>query len=453
MEDDSELTQTIYTRSYFVELVNRIRTEDDIADLITLFGTLGRDELELALPSLSLLAEKCPKGMRDRMMDLIRFTLTDANSSRSARKAAISCLKTLTRGDPIWGNFFTLAQCLEEPQFHILNPVLPRMDLVMQSVYSNMLDFKWAKVLLTRALAHSNGWIRLWALEKLVAVKANFLASDQNLLFCVLLKHLDSNDPFWRLLERQRLKSFLKSLSNLFEGIALSLNDGSREDFMRETLRNVGLISNPSSLYFMSETLKTITPSRCLCLKDFPLIINLAQKTRYIQHTTMRLVTLYNFVLFFSKTLEQSCETINELGVLTALFSREDPSLLDGFVNENSSKDLLHHMKEPLDMIEVAVHCRREFHRDDFAILLWTRARLSGHDDQLQKLIELELADRLMAVEEGVDMVLSSTMVESVNTLLTLLCTSPRDLTSVDPGLTQLIHGYILLRCAVTTAT
>ncbi|KAK6037057.1 hypothetical protein COOONC_25438, partial [Cooperia oncophora] len=211
-----------------------VHTEEDIADIITLYGTLSGDELELALPSLCLLAERCPNGMKEQMMDLARLTLTDANSSRSARKAAISCLKTLTQGNPVWFNFFTLAQCLEEPQFHILNPVLPQLDIVLQSVYSAFTNtFKWAKVLFIRALAHSNGWVRLWALEKL------------------------------------------------------------------------------------------------------------------------------------------SCEAANEIGVLTAFFSREDPSLFDRFVAMESSQELLRQPMDPLDMIKLALECQRDFQvRTDIQHLL-----------------------------------------------------------------------------------
>ncbi|KAK5972527.1 hypothetical protein GCK32_006051, partial [Trichostrongylus colubriformis] len=404
MEDGSESAEGKYSRSYFVELVDQVHKEEDIADLITFYGTLSSDQLELTLPSLCLLAEKCPESLEKRMMDLVFSTLIDANSSRSARKAAISCLQTLTRGESLWCNFFTLAQCLEEPQFHILNPVLPRLDLVLQSIYSNLLAFKWAKVLFIRALAHSNGWIRLWALEKLLAVKPIFMASDEDLLFSVLLKHLDSNDPFWRLLERQKLKSFVKALTDLFEGIFLVLDDASRGDFMRKTIRSASEISSPSSLFFISEALKAVNPSRCLSLEDFPSLIALARKTRHIQHTTMRLSTMFNYVLFFSKALESSCEAVNELGILTAFFSREDPCLLNSFIDMKTSQDMLRTVVEPVDMVELALHSHRNLQKDDFAVLLWTRARLS-------------------------------------------------ELTSLDHDLAQLIHGYVLLRCAVTAAS
>ncbi|VDO21092.1 unnamed protein product [Haemonchus placei] len=298
MDYDSEVTETNYTRDYFVGLVDQAQTEDDIADLITLCGTLNGSELELALPSLCSLAEKCSEAMKSRIMDLIHFTLTDDNSSRSVRKGAISCLKALTQGKTVWYDFFLLAQGLEEPQ-----------------------------VLFIRAFAHSNGWVRLWALEKLVAVEPIFMASDQD-----------------------------------------------------------------------------------------------------------------------------SGEAVNEIGVLTAAFSREDPSLLDTFVCMETSRQLLSQQFESHDMIKLTLLRPRDFQKDDFAALLWARARLSGHEDQLQKLIELELADRLMAVEDGVDMALSSAMVKDLDTLLSLLCASSKGLASADIGLAHLIHGYILLRCAVTTA-
>ncbi|XGW08637.1 hypothetical protein V3C99_011175 [Haemonchus contortus] len=453
MDCDSEVTETNYSRDYFVELVDKAQTEDEIADLITLFGTLNGNELELALPSLYSLAEKSSEAMKSRMMDMIHLTLTDENSSRSIRKGAISCLKALTQGKTVWYDYFLLAQGLEEPQFHILVPILPRLDCVMQLVYSNLLDFKWVKVLFIRAFAHSNGWIRLWALEKLVAVEPKFMASVQDFLFSMLQKHLDSNDLFWRLLERQKLRSFLESLAHLLEGIHFALDNASRGNFVRKVIRSACQLSSPSSMFFISKSLEKVNPSRCLTMKDFPSVITLLKKTRYIQHITMRLATIFNYTVFFSKALELNDEAVNEVGVLTAFFSREVPSLLDTFVRMKASRELLSQQFEPHDIIKLALLRQRDFQKDDFAALLWVRARLCDHEDQLQKLIELELADRLMAVEDGVDMALSSAIVEDVDTLLNLLCTSTRDLTSVDIGLAHLIHGYILLRCAVTTGT
>ncbi|KIH44764.1 hypothetical protein ANCDUO_25208 [Ancylostoma duodenale] len=63
---------------------------------------------------------------------------------------------------------------------------------------------------------------------------------------------------------------------------------------------------------------------------------------------------------------------------------------------------------------------------DDFARLLWVRARLSGEGTQLQKRLELELADRLTAIEDGVDVGLSPDIVEAVDILLCILFVSPR---------------------------
>lgn len=56
--------------------------------------------------------------------------------------------------------------------------------------------------------------------------------------------------------------------------------------------------------------------------------------------------------------------------------------------------------------------------------MLWARAGFCGHQSQLQKHVELELADRLMAMEEGVEVGLSSVIVADVDTLLTILYSS-----------------------------
>ncbi|WKX93357.1 hypothetical protein Q1695_010978 [Nippostrongylus brasiliensis] len=451
MEDSAGSAKTKCSREYYFNLVEGARTDDDIADLITFFGTVEDQELEVALPSMCLLAEKCSAEMKGRMLDLIHCSLSVENAPRSMRKAVFTCLKTLiSREESGWNDFFTLAQCLEEPQFHIINPVLPRLDVVLKSVYSNSLEFRWAKLLFIRAFAHSNGWVRLWALEKLLEVEPRFLAEDQDFLFSVFLEHLNCNDPFWRLLERQSLKSFIKSLTNLLDGILTYLDEDRRENFIRKILRSVAGLSSPSSLFFISEALFAVRPFRCLCKEDFHLMISLAQKTSHIQHITMKNTTVFNFVVFFSKMLQMDKAAVVDLGVLTNYFSRDDPVLFDRFIRLESLNEVLRTGYEPTNVICELLDHQRDFQKDDFASLLWARAALLGQEDQLQKLIELELADRLLVVEEGVDAGLSSAIVYDVDALLTTLFFSPRELDTMDNGLVEIIHGYILLRCAVT---
>ncbi|VDL65219.1 unnamed protein product [Nippostrongylus brasiliensis] len=189
----------------------------------------------------------------------------------------------------------------QELEFHIINPVLPRLDVVLKSVYSNSLEFRWAKLLFIRAFAHSNGWVRLWALEKLLEVEPRFLAEDQD-----------------------------------------------------------------------------------------------------------------------------DKAAVADLGVLTNYFSRDDPALFDRFIGLESLNEVLRTGYEPTNVICELLDHQRDFQKDDFASLLWARAALLGKEDQLQKLIELELADRLLVVEEGVDAGLSSAIVYDVDALLTTLFFSPR---------------------------
>ncbi|EPB70700.1 RNA methyltransferase, TrmH family [Ancylostoma ceylanicum] len=327
--DDPSSSENGHCRSYFIELVDKAQSNDDIADLITLFETLNGEELENALPSLCFLAEKCPSCLRENMLDLAHCILTDPNCSRSGRKAVLACLRVLTHGEESsWDSFFTLYQCLEEPQFHIINPVLPRMDDVLAAVHGGLLSFKWAAALFMRALLHSNGWVRLWSIEKLVSVDPAIMASNQDATECV-----------------------------------------------------------------------------------------------------------------------------NEVGCLTSFFSRSFPKLFDQFIEMDPIRELLAAQDEPVDFIQLALLNRRDFEKDDFASLLWVRAVLLGEEIQLQKRLELELADRLTAVEDGIDVGLSPDVVEAVDILLCILFASPRDLISLDSGLVQLINGYVLLRIAVASET
>ncbi|EYB85264.1 hypothetical protein Y032_0301g1820 [Ancylostoma ceylanicum] len=385
--------------------------------------------------------------------DVIRSVL-DPNCSRSGRKAVLACLRVLTHGEESsWDSFFTLYQCLEEPQFHIINPVLPRMDDVLAAVHGGLLSFKWAAALFMRALLHSNGWVRLWSIEKLVSVDPAIMASNQDFLLTTIFDHLNSNDPFWRLLERQNLPSFLESLTHLLQGILLSQDEAARRLFIEGLLSTISKMSSPSSLFFLSEALIKIQVFRLLNAGDLMLIKTVIQKAQHIQHTTMRVVTQFNFVVFFCKMLIPATECVNEVGCLTSFFSRSFPKLFDQFIEMDPIRELLAAQDEPVDFIQLALLNRRDFEKDDFASLLWVRAVLLGEEIQLQKRLELELADRLTAVEDGIDVGLSPDVVEAVDILLCILFASPRDLISLDSGLVQLINGYVLLRIAVASET
>ncbi|EYB85267.1 hypothetical protein Y032_0301g1821 [Ancylostoma ceylanicum] len=79
--DDPSSSENGHCRSYFIELVDKAQSNDDIADLITLFETLNGEELENALPSLCFLAEKCPSCLRENMLDLAHCILTGTMNS------------------------------------------------------------------------------------------------------------------------------------------------------------------------------------------------------------------------------------------------------------------------------------------------------------------------------------------------------------------------------------
>ncbi|KAL6734281.1 hypothetical protein Aduo_004839 [Ancylostoma duodenale] len=450
--DDISNPENRHDRTYFIELVDKAQSNADVADLITLFETLDGEELENALPSLCFLAEKCPSCLEREIFNLAYCILADTNCSRSGRKAVLACLRVLTHGnESIWDSFFTLYQCLEEPQFHIINPVLPRMDDVLACVHEGLLSFKWAAALFMRALVHSNGWVRLWAIEKLVSVNPSIMATNQDFLLTMIYDHLNSNDPFWRLLERGNLSSFLESLTHLLQGILLSQDEAARRLFIEGLLTTLSKMCSPSSLFFLSEALAKIQVFRVLNANDLILIKTLIQKVQHIQHTTMRVVTQFNFVVFFCKMLKPTVECVNDVGSLTAFFSRSFPELFDQFIDMDPIRESLSAPDAPVDFIQLALLNRTYFEKDDFARLLWVRAGLSGEGIQLQKRLELELADRLTAIEDGVDVGLSSDIVEAVDILLCILFASPRDLVLLDSSLVQLINGYVLLRIAVAS--
>lgn len=63
-------------------------------------------------------------------------------------------------------------------QFHIIRPVLPCFATLLDLAARGAFEWRWIEVVLVRALAHSNGWVRLWALEKAADVPPPLLAKN-----------------------------------------------------------------------------------------------------------------------------------------------------------------------------------------------------------------------------------------------------------------------------------
>ncbi|CAJ0606283.1 unnamed protein product [Cylicocyclus nassatus] len=449
-------SEDVHTRSYFIALVDNAQSEDDVADLLIYFETLSGEELENALPSLVFLAEKCPGTLRSNFLNLIYCILTDSTCSRSGRKAAYACLRMLIADEEsLWSNFLTLSQCLEEPQFHIIKPVLPKMDDVLNSVHSGLLDFKWASVIFLRALAHSNGWVRSWSLEKVVSVDAGVMAENKDFLLSVISEHLNSNDPFWRFLERDCLQAFLKSLGRLLEGVLMSLAEPDRAPFIKAILSAFHKLSSPTSLFFLSEAVMLIQAFHCLPANDLMMIETLVRKTLYIQHTTIKYKTIFNFVVFYCSMLEKVPESFDDVARLCPSFSINSPILFDKFIYVDSIREVILTAGEPSDllqraMLDTSAH-QHTSEKDDFSSLIWVRASLSKKEDELLERVELELADRLTAVDDGVDIGLSETVVAAVDVLLCILLHSHKDLSLINQDLIQLVSGYLLLQIAIAS--
>ncbi|KAJ1352911.1 hypothetical protein KIN20_009413 [Parelaphostrongylus tenuis] len=323
----------------------------------------------------------------------------------------------------------------------------------MHLVYSDTMDFKWATIVLIRAFAHSNGWVRLWALEKLVAIQPGTMAASYDYFLTVISNQLNSNEPFWRLVYRGSLSAFLDSLRSQIVGILSLLDNSDRETFLRRIFLTITEMSSPSSMFFISHSSMEIPTFPCLHMDDISLVIMLLQKARHIQNTTLRLATLFNFVVFFSKIVKSSREVANKIGYMTAFFSREDQSLFNRFVNMKSSQVILQSAFEPLDVVQFALQNRVDFEKDDFAALLWIRANLTGKKDEMKAVIEKVLADRLAEETNGSIEELSCSVIEAVDTLLTILFAYKEELLPVFYGLAELIQRYILFRCTTASSS
>uniref|UniRef100_A0A8R1HXF9 Uncharacterized protein n=1 Tax=Caenorhabditis japonica TaxID=281687 RepID=A0A8R1HXF9_CAEJA len=313
-EIEAEMSDTL-TRLYWNQKAEIVQSDEDVADFLALLRVVDKNSFQIALPTLCIVAAKVTTEPRKQEFEVIcANVLLDPETTRPSLRAVLACLKEFRRSDT-WTDFYTLVEALEEPQFHIIRPILPRFDTLLQSVAEHKLQFIWAKIALFRAMIHTNGWIRVWAIEKSVAIDSRILERHFEFIPYLLIPHLNNNDVFWRLLEKGKMESFLSTISSLFEAIK------STPTFFTHLLNSLETISCPTSMYFVVSALRDVTCAEILEPEDVPLMRRVVLKTRYIPHKSMRIVTIINLVVFYAKVTKLNSAVLEELANLIAYIS------------------------------------------------------------------------------------------------------------------------------------
>ncbi|CAI2329721.1 unnamed protein product [Caenorhabditis sp. 36 PRJEB53466] len=331
-ENESEEIE-IRLRSYWNQRAEEVRGDENIADFLAHLQVVDQKTFEIALPTLCIVAakEELAEHRKKEFEHICAQVLLDSESTRPTRRAVLACLKEF-RGGTQWIDFYTLVEALEEPQFHIIRPILPRFDTLIQSVIDGKLDFLWAKIAIFRAILHTNGWIRVWAIEKSVTIDRQLLANNHEFVTSILIPSLNNNDVFWRILEKSRMESFLGDLSDVFESIKLA------PFFVVNLLKSVENLTCPTAIFFVVSALNDVVPHQILLNSDgddVALMRRVVLRARYIPNKSMRIVTIRNMVVFFAKVAKLSPVVLEELANLIAYFSHEGtPAMISSTYSE-----------------------------------------------------------------------------------------------------------------------
>ncbi|VDO45414.1 unnamed protein product [Brugia timori] len=190
---------------------------------LLLFDNAIVDEMETMVSALFTITRRALPVLTDRIEKIIhRFICY--GQSQFVRKAALCALQEMKTGT-VWKDYFILMDVLQESQFHLVEPVLPifnrilcRCEATMEN--DNSLPWFWVQLLFVRALDHPNGWIRVWAAQKVFSIDAALLKTDYSIILSSLLAALGSSNIYWRLIEDAKLNNFIQDFGSFLERIA-----------------------------------------------------------------------------------------------------------------------------------------------------------------------------------------------------------------------------------------
>uniref|UniRef100_A0A1I7TV29 SpoU_methylase domain-containing protein n=1 Tax=Caenorhabditis tropicalis TaxID=1561998 RepID=A0A1I7TV29_9PELO len=309
-------------RTEWSERAENLNNDEELSDFLAHLQIVDKHIFQIALPSLCIVSEKQNSDKIKKNWNEYALTFY-AESTRPSRRAVLACLKEF-RSSSVWNDFYTLIDALEEPQFHIIRPVLPRFDALLNAVRENKFDFIWMTIALFRAISHTNGWIRTWAIEKSISIDKEILEQNSEFITALIIPNLNNNDIFWRLLEKGKIESFLVQLGSVLETIKHS------PMFIQNLLTSIESLSCPTAIYFVVSTLSNITSSQILSYQDIALMRRVVLRARYIPHKSIRITTLRNLLVFYAKVTQLDDSVLEEFSNIIAYFSGDStPEMID----------------------------------------------------------------------------------------------------------------------------
>ncbi|CAB3403785.1 unnamed protein product [Caenorhabditis bovis] len=397
--DGTEILDEASQRHHFVKLVDEIKTEEQVTNFLNDIFDLDHHALGPALPSLCLLsALSISEKERLRLEKICCQVLLDVDTSRGDRRAAVACLKEFHK-EPAWMDFYVLAEGIEEPQFHIIRPILPRMDSLLEAVKAGTISFDYAKIVLIRAFVHSNGWIRSWAIEKVIEIDSKILANNYEFIPDYVMPYVNNNDVFWRILEKNEMNEFLHKFALMIENVKSALEtDDLKIDFLKTLLLAMESISCPTAMFFCSTIFNEISITPLFNYEKCTLFRRVVLRARYIPHKSLRIVTIRNLIVFFVK-----------ISIIDNVILREISKLLN-FISKEATGEFMDNTFAKIDQIFKEAQYRPEKVEDfvkkfdeygsldlaNYARLWWiTLTNDPEAQEQLVKRIETEMTSVL----------------------------------------------------------
>ncbi|TKR92294.1 hypothetical protein L596_006977 [Steinernema carpocapsae] len=291
----------------------------------------GERGAEPLAPLVPVLVEKIPSASK-ALRSICLLRLLGNPDSRVARKAGGETLMILAEKEGCkekrirWWKYAELMNMLEEPQFHLINPVLGIFDWLVEECVKEAartggdsdpdeLGWNYGQLAFAKAMNHTNGWIRSWTIEKAVKLPTILFRKDYDFIFTQLMPALNGIDTFWRLVEKSVLKDFLNDLHEFFQNITEDIlwqgsertpRDEVEDEFYQRLLASLTDNWTPLPLFFLSATLATLKPYHYDAYKtsDCPTIRNVISAVMKIQQIPLKQQTLANLMSFFIRTVK-----------------------------------------------------------------------------------------------------------------------------------------------------
>ncbi|GMS97038.1 hypothetical protein PENTCL1PPCAC_19213, partial [Pristionchus entomophagus] len=252
-----DTVEQVFDKAAFLQECSQC-TEEEAERIVSELEDDPIDSLPVQLQCLSLIAERSSKKVHSRLHSLARKVLMAPSLTRADRKAAVAVLDVV----PLPVNsedMKEILEALEEPQMHIVIPFLARFPRILSSIEKGSLPFAWAEIVLVRALHHTNGWIRSWAVEQSVEIDTKIIRDNYQILLGHVIPALSASDLLWRLVDKDKLESFYERMTQIFVDIA---EDEDRQEALLHSLVScLCSLSCPTSIVLLIRALHTAIPS------------------------------------------------------------------------------------------------------------------------------------------------------------------------------------------------